>query len=84
MDVEYEIGNSFGTDINRIPVKNNNLWGFITRKKELYIPYQFDYVEILGDNMILASQHNKVGLIDTLGNSLLLFDYDNIDSPIFF
>lgn len=22
---EYEIGNSFGTDINRIPVKNNNL-----------------------------------------------------------
>ncbi|MFD0998234.1 hypothetical protein ACFQ21_02910 [Ohtaekwangia kribbensis] len=34
--------------------------------------------------MILASQHNKVGLIDTLGNSLLPFDYDNIDSPIFF
>ena len=60
-------------------VQVNGVQGLINQRGEEIIPPQYDYLVIVGDNAIVASQDGLVGVLDTLGNDLLPFVYERID-----
>lgn len=51
--------------------------GVVNRKGETVIPFNYTYLSPCG-NYIRAMQNNKLGLLDTLGNVIILLQFDNV------
>ncbi|MEZ4826489.1 MAG: WG repeat-containing protein [Bacteroidia bacterium] len=57
-------------------VRMNNQWGFINRRQEMIIPYQYDNAKSFRQRLASVKSVGKWGVIDTQGNVVIPFTYE--------
>lgn len=62
-----------------LPVKENNLWGYIDKAGKVIIKPQFQFVGKFGeDGFAIAQKNDKLGFIDEKGKTVVPFKYTEI------
>lgn len=63
-----------------LPVKENNLWGYIDQTGEVMIKPQFQFVgKFSKDGFAIAQKNDKLGFIDQQGKVIIPFKYTKIN-----
>ena len=60
---------------NLLRVRGNGKYGLMDTSFNIVIPIEYEYLDILGQNSIVAVQNGKYGLLDALGNTLIPIQY---------
>lgn len=74
LSVEIKYDSIFSLDGKYFAVKQSGKWGVVKDKQEI-IPCIYQGIDALGDGVISIINDNKIGFIDTLGNTLLAPTY---------
>ena len=56
-------------------VRANGKYGLMDTSLNIAVPIEYEYLDILGQNSVVAVQNDKYGLIDASGNTLIPIQY---------
>jgi hypothetical protein len=57
--------------------KMNGKWGFINKKGEQIIPFEYEYVSEFSEGLVLVMKNGLCGFVDSTGKTIIPFEYEN-------
>jgi len=81
---DYPFMNELETDFRLqqsffIPVKRNNLWGYINSEGKEMIHFQYDEASLFSDGIAFVQKNGKYGYINKSGIGIIPFEYDDAE-----
>lgn len=73
---KYDFTSGFDENSDLAVVGLNGKYGFIDKKGEIKIPLIYDFAEPFYNGVAAVVRKDKVGYIDTNGNTIIPFDFD--------
>lgn len=61
-----------------VSLNNGQKWGVINKKEEVEVPFDYRYLRVLDDNLLVANKNNNEGIIDFRNNNIIDFKYQRI------
>lgn len=73
--VKYQ---NIGQGASFYPFEKDGLWGLMNNLNEVVIPHSYESVELIGDNYLIVSKHDTLGMTSCAGNFLLPLSFKSI------